>query len=189
MRFRLWLVVLPLLAAGTQGAALLLDRFAPSSYENVELFSRGNASHRLLPVVAALGGAVLVYALFSVATRAPVRRCHPGWAFACLPPLVFTLQEHAEYVVGHGHIPWTLAGNPVFLVGLLLQAPFAIAAYAAARALVDAAVAIVERCGAVRAALVRRPPISARPPGTLVPCRLFVGACRLTRGPPHTISG
>jgi len=179
--------MLPLLVAGTQGAASLLDRFAPSSYENVELFSRGNASHGLLPVVVALGGAVLVYAVCCVATSAPARRRHPGWTFACLPPLVFALQEHVEYVAGHGHIPWLLAANPVFLAGLLLQAPFAIAAYALARALLDVAVAIAERRFSARAALRRRPPICTRPGGSRLPSRLFVGGRRLTRGPPRPI--
>jgi hypothetical protein len=180
--------MLPLLAAGTQGAASLLDRFAPSSYENVELFSRGNSTHRLLPFVVALGGAVLVYAVCRVAMSAPARRRHPGWAFAFLPPLVFAVQEHAEYIAGHGHVPWLLVVNPVFLAGLLLQAPFAIAAYAAARALVDVAVAIVERwCGA-RVVLRRRPPVCARPGGTRVPRRLFVNGRTRTRGPPFSIA-
>ena len=46
-RLRLWLVILPLLAAGTQCAASLLDTFAPRSYESAELFSRSRAARRL----------------------------------------------------------------------------------------------------------------------------------------------
>ncbi len=183
MRLRLWLVMLPLLGAGTQGAASLLDRFAPSSYENAELFSRSNATHRVLPFAVAVGVAVLVAAACGVARTAPSHRRHPGWAFASLPPLVFALQEHIEYVAAHGHIPWTLVANPVFLAGLLLQVPFAIAAYAAARLLLDAVAEIVDRRRpplAVR----RRPPVHGRPGAAVPAIRLLLTAGRCTRGPP-----
>src|SRR5215211_7316663 len=115
MRLRLWLLILPLLVAGTQVGTAILDRLAPPSYESVELFSPDNESHALLPVVVALGAMALVCAVVRLATSAPTTRRHPAWAFAGLPPLIFTLQEHVEYVVGHGHIPWLLAANLVFL--------------------------------------------------------------------------
>src|SRR5215217_4147689 len=128
-QLRVWLVMLPVVAAGTQLAASLVDAFAPASYETVELFSRSNASHNLLPLAGALGTAALVCALCSLATSAPGPPALPRWLFACLPPLVFTLQEHVEYVVGHGHVPWTLVPHPLFLAGLLLQIPFAAATF------------------------------------------------------------
>ncbi len=187
MRLRLWLLILPLLVAGTQIATAILDQFAPPSYESAELFSRGNESHAILPVVVALGRRPRVRGLpRGHATR--TSRLHPSWTFACLPPLIFTLQEHVEYVVGHGHIPWLLAANPVFLAGLALQVPFAIAAYVLAHALLDVAVAIAERRCATRVAWRRRPPISLRPGTTFHPRRLrFAGGHRLTRGPPDAI--
>src|SRR5215212_8080592 len=112
---RLWLVMLPLLLAGTEGAASLLDTFAPRSYESAELFSASNASHELLPLFLVLGVAVLVWAICSFAASAHARRRHPRWTFACLPPVVFAVQEHVEYVVGHGHVPWLLSTSPIFL--------------------------------------------------------------------------
>jgi hypothetical protein len=175
--------MLPLLGAGTQGAASLLDRFAPSTYENAELFSRSNPTHRLLPVAVAVGAAVLVVAACRFATTASPHRRHPGWVFALLPPLVFTLQEHVEYVAAHGHMPWTLVANPVFLAGLLLQLPFAIVAYAAARLLLDAAVAIVDRRRPQRAS--RRLPPVQRPGAAVSSSRLLLTARRRTRGPPR----
>ncbi len=181
-------MILPLLVAGTEVGTSILDRFAPPSYENAELFARGNASHGLLPVFVALGVAILLYAVWRVATSRSAGRRHPGWAFASLPFLIFALQEHVEYVVGHGQIPWSLAANPVFLAGLALQVPFAIAAFALAHVLVGVAVAIAERLCAARVAWRRRPPLCARPAGTEIPLRVRVVSCpRLTRGPPRAV--
>jgi hypothetical protein len=186
-RLRLWLVMLPLLAAGTQGAASLLDSFAPKSYTSAELFSRSNASHSLVPLIAGLGAMVLLAAVWSFATSAPARRRLPALVFACLPPLVFTVQEHLEFVLAHGHVPWTLVSSPIFIAGLLLQIPFAAVAYLLARLLVDVAVAIAERASTQRPAARRRSAISVRPAGD-TPRRLrLAGGRRQTRGPPHPI--
>ncbi|SRR6266540_5074721 len=183
-RLRLWLVMLPLLAAGTQGASALLDRFAPRTYETAELFSRSNASHSLLPVIAGLGGAALLCAMCSFATTAPAGRRIPRWVFACLPPLLFTFQEYGEYVVGHGRVPWTLVANPVFLTGLLLQIPFGVAAWLLARLLIDVVVTIAERSATPRTAPRRSsPPSAGADSRALLRPRLLSGR-RLTRGPP-----
>jgi hypothetical protein len=187
-RLRLWLVMLPLVAAGTQGAAALVDAFAPRSYKTVELFARSNGSHALLPLAIALGAVVLLYALCSLAISTPGPRRLHGWAFACLPPLVFTVQEHVEYVLGHGHLPSTLVTNPIFLAGLLLQIPFAVAAYLVARALVTVAVAIAERASGSAPPARRQ---AARPlrPGRDVPALTRLGGgSRLTRGPPPPLT-
>jgi hypothetical protein len=186
-RFRLSLVMLPLVAAGTEGSASLLDTFAPKRYETMELFSRSNASHNLLPFVGPLGAAVVLFAVCSFATSAPATRTLPRWMFACLPPLAFAFQEHVEYVLGHGQVPWTLVVDPIFAAGLLLQVPFAVAAYLVARLLVEVAVAIGERASAPRAAR-RRAAISARP-GRDVFVRLQVADRRRhTRGPPRPLA-
>jgi hypothetical protein len=81
-RIRLWLVVVPLVAAGTESAASLVDRFAPKSYVTAELFSRSNGSHHLLPLAAAVGAALVLYALRSIATDAPATPRLPPWMFA-----------------------------------------------------------------------------------------------------------
>jgi hypothetical protein len=100
---------------------------------------------------------------------------------------MFTVQEHIEYLLAHGHIPWTLVGSPFFLTGLVLQFPFAAVAYALARLFVDAAVAIAERVSTRRPARQRS---SVRPrPGGDLPRRLrFNGGRTLTRGPPRPIA-
>jgi hypothetical protein len=186
-RLRLWLVMLPLVGAGTEGAASLLDAFAPKRYETVELFSRSNASHDLLPLAAALGAAVLLCAMCSLATSAPAARRFPRLVFACLPPFAFALQEHIEYVLGHGHVPWTLIIHPIFAVGLLLQIPFAVAAYLLARLLMKVAVAIADRSSTPCVAR-RRAAVSARP-GREVLCRLhLVDGRRRPRAPPQPLA-
>jgi hypothetical protein len=186
-RLRPCLVMLPLVAAGTEGAASVVDMFAPNKYKTVELFSRSNASHNLLPLAAALGAALLLYAVCSVATSAPAARRLPRLMFACLPPLAFALQEHVEYIVGHGQVPWTLVIDPIFVSGLLLQIPFAVAAYLLARLLVEVAAAIAE-CASASRAEQQRAAISPRP-GRDVLIRLqVVDGRRRTRGPPRPLA-
>jgi hypothetical protein len=187
-RLRLWLVMLPLVVAGTQGAASLVDTFAPRSYEGVELFSRSNASHNLVPLLAGLGAAVLVAAVLSIAGSAPAKRRLPALVFACLPPLVFAIQEHVEYVLAHGHVSWTLVASPIFLAGLVLQIPFAAAAYVLARLLVGVAVAIAEHAATRRPAARSRLLICGWPRGDVPRPLRFSAGRRLTRGPPHPIA-
>jgi hypothetical protein len=182
-----WLVMLPLVAAGTESAASLVDRFAPKRYETVELFSRSNASHSVLPLAAALGAAVLLYAVYSAARNAPSARRLPRSIVVYLPPLAFALQEHAEYVLRHGRVPWTLVIDPIFAAGLLLQIPFAVAAYLVARFLVEVAVAIAERASVSRAA--RHRVADAARPGSDVLARLqVVVGHRRPRGPPKPLA-
>lgn len=71
-------------------------------------------------------------------------------AFALLPPLGFALQEYLERLVTTGELPHAAALEPTFLVGILLQIPFALAALLAARALVSFARALARRLGSRR---------------------------------------
>ena len=93
--------------------------------------------------------AVVVLAA-SIARRAkgggPLRP--PLLVFALLPPLGFVVQEHLERLLHTGAFPDAAALEPTFLVGLLLQLPFALAAYLAARALFAAAAALARTLGA-----------------------------------------
>lgn len=59
----------------------------------------------------------------------------PARLFALLPPAGFVLQEYAERLIASGSIPHGLVVEPVFLVGLALQVPFALAALLLTRAL------------------------------------------------------
>ena len=160
----------------------------PEGYEGAELFSRSSASYSLLPLVVALGGIALCCSLWSFATAAPERRRLPLWVFACLPAGAFAAQEHVEFAVAHGRVPWTLVASPVFLAGLLLQIPFGALAYLAARLLVRIASAIARRGPGRGPAVRRRSSICARPRDD-APRRLrSSGDRRLTRGPPSPLA-
>jgi len=110
----------------------------------------------------------------------------PRWVFACLPPVVFFVQEHVEHLISHG-VPWTLAADPTFVAGLCLQAPFALAAYLVARLLVAAAAAIARR-RAVRPPAAAPSGVCFAPTAEPFPRLRVAGSRRLTRGPPLTLA-
>ena len=96
--------------------------------------------------LAICGAVAVVTAFASLLGRLRAARglLAPLWAFAVVPPLGFAIQEHLEHVLETGSLPYAAALDPAFLVGLLLQLPFALAAYFAGRAVLALAVAIVE---------------------------------------------
>jgi hypothetical protein len=77
-----------------------------------------------------------------------------------LPPLAFALQEHLERLIYSGHVSWTTALQPTFLLGLALQLPFACAALLIAWALDSVAHAV----GQALAAATPRPRLEFRVP-------------------------
>jgi hypothetical protein len=58
-----------------------------------------------------------------------------AFTFAVLAPTIFVLQEHFERLLHDGTFPWDAVAEPTFVAGLLLQLPFAAAAFVAARLL------------------------------------------------------
>jgi hypothetical protein len=102
-----------------------------------------------LPVVIAIAGAVVFVCLVKESLDAirgrPVRAL-PAWAFAVLPVATFILQEVLERSLHAGTFFWQAVESPTFIPGLVLQLPFAIAAYMVARILlrsVDAVARII----------------------------------------------
>jgi hypothetical protein len=67
--------------------------------------------------------------------------------FALLPPLGFALQELVERLLTTGDLPYDAALEPTFLVGILVQLPFALAAFVVARALFAFARGLARRVG------------------------------------------
>jgi hypothetical protein len=107
----------------------------------------------------AICGSLMVIALLAALVQRA--RTHsaarlPLWLFALVPPLGFSLQEHLEWLLGPGSVPYLAALGSSLLVGLLLQIPFALAAYVAARILLVLA-------GALVSSLRRRPRVRPVP--------------------------
>jgi hypothetical protein len=127
-------VGLPLLVLGWLGAHELA----------YELAGGDRHLHGYLAYAPLLAGTCAGLALAGFLARACGRSRSrlPLWAPVLVPTLGFALQELVERVVAVGGIPWGVALEPVFLLGLLLQTPFALAAALLARALTVVADAV-----------------------------------------------
>ena len=153
----LWLLMLPLMMAGCLAAHSVAYRLVER--EGAEAGHGYLASAPLaLAVALPLGAAAAVRS--ALTGRSEASGCL--WVFALLPPLAFTLQEHLEQAFLAGAFPLDTALEPGFLVGLVLQLPFALSALIVARALLRAA-------EVVGAFLERRRAARLRPPAVLRP--------------------
>jgi len=132
-----WLLGLPLLAVAWLSAHAL-------AYELVPTEEHGHGYLAQAPLFLTLCAATVSVAL---AARIAGRRGRalPGWLAGALPLLGFAVQEHLERALALGGMPWGTAIEPVFLLGLVLQLPFAVAALLVARALTALADAVTER--------------------------------------------
>ena len=187
VRGRIWLVVLPLLAVGSEAAHAVLNLFAPGAYQGAELFAATSSTRALLPL---LIGVAAVLVLGGLVTSAAGRR-RPRIsrkAFAALPLVAFAVQEHVEYAIGHGGVDWTLATHPAFVLGLALQLPFAVAAYLVARLLFLLADVVAGRLVTPRPVRLDLRPLLVCAPGGPRPRRgRPSGDARFNRGPPRPI--
>src|SRR5262245_12977144 len=126
MRDRLpWLIVLPLMVAGSIGAHALSRLFAGTAAHGVLVADRdggsdragvGVAAHSVLPigVLSALAVALGVTWLLERA-RTRQRKGASPWVFFVLPPLAFSSQELIERVVRAEAAPFQAAFEPRFL--------------------------------------------------------------------------
>jgi hypothetical protein len=148
-----WLLGLPLLAVGWLSAHAL-------AYELVPAEEHGHGYLAQAPLFLTLCAATVGVAL---AARIAGRhgRTLPRWLAGGLPLLGFAVQEHLERGLALGALPWETALEPVFLLGLVLQLPFALAAFLVARALTALADAVAARPAARRRFALRLAP--ARP--------------------------
>jgi hypothetical protein len=123
-RTRAWLVVSPVIAGGVLVAHTLAYRVTSASSEPFHEYLAHAPQVLLLLALAglAIGG-------FGARREAP-----PAWAFPLSAVATFVAQEHLERLVHGGGTPFLLA-TPVFLVGLSLQLPVALVAWALARRL------------------------------------------------------
>lgn len=123
----MWLAVSPLVAAGVLVAHLLAYRLTGTPSGSLH----GYLDHapQVLLVLAVVGLAV---AGLAIRLRTP-----SAWPFAAAAPATFVVQEHVERLAHDGVLPWLL-GSPAFMVGLLLQLPFALVVWVLARCLLSA---------------------------------------------------
>lgn len=136
-------MTLPIAVVGSEAAHTMANTvFGSPAGTSGELLEGSGPGAHLVPALLAvalasvlLGLAARVAGAWSVGRRsgaAPV-------AFALLPPAIYVFQEHLELLLQGGGIPFAAVVQPTFLPGLLAQLPFALAAYAVARALIGLA--------------------------------------------------
>ena len=139
-----WGLALPLALVGSQAAHALAYAlvYPEAGTRRLTLFATGHSYLNWLPVffagAAAAAAVSLAVAAVDAARGRPARHV-PAWAFALVPPAGFVLQELLELSLHTGTFGWRAILAPTFLPGLLLQLPFALAAYVAARLLLRAA--------------------------------------------------
>jgi hypothetical protein len=126
-RTRVWLVVSPVVAAGVLTAHSLAYRLTSTPTDPFH----GYLEHapQVLLLLAAVG---VILAAVTARVDAPPTRAFPLVALA-----TFVLQEHLERLVHGGGVPFLLT-SPAFVVGLALQIPVALIAWALARWLLAA---------------------------------------------------
>ncbi len=181
-----WLVATPLMLAGSEAAHVLAYRLVyPEAHVRVlALALTGHGYLSRVPLILGAGVAVaflsLLVATFDAARGRRVRAL-PAWAFAVLPPLAFVVQEVLELSLHTGALGWRAVLAPTFLPGVALQAPFALAAYVAARLLLRAA----ERIGRMFAERPRPAFVDLVFTPAAQPARSHRSSLRLaSRGPP-----
>ena len=169
----MWLVVSPVVAAGVLVAHSLAYRITGTPTDPFHEYL-GHAPQILL---------LLAIAGIALGALGAPRQAPPAHAFPLVALGTFVVQEHVERLVHGGGVPLLLV-SPVFLVGLALQIPVALGAWALAsrllRALRDERPAIRLRSRLQFDALVLTsdhvapialPSASSRaPPAPLLPC-------------------
>jgi hypothetical protein len=189
MRRRLaWGLAVPLALAGTEAAHAFAYAlvYPQARIRGLALVATGHGYLAWLPVAlgVAAGAAVLTLAAAAVdAARGRSADEAPPWAFALLPPAAFAVQEILELSLHTGTLGWRAVLAPTFAPGLLLQLPFALAAYLVARLLVRAARAI--GCAFLRRPVLRHTPCFAASHAAELLGRSVAPA--LARGPPLVV--
>lgn len=185
-----WLTALGLLGAGWVTAHVLSYMLVvPTAERGRMLAETGHSYFRAADLLVLCGTLTLAgLALYVVGGQA--RRAPSPWVLALLPPIGFVVQEHVERLAVSGAFPAHLVTEPRFLLGLLLQIPFALAALVCARFLLLAARRLVRGV----AAHPRQPAAvewlgAILPPLPDLPRRAVLAAGYSERGPPLSFSG
>ena len=181
-----WLLSLPLAGAGWLSDHELAYRLvAPADAHAAHLERAAHGYLRVAPLLLAfaLSAVVAAVAALAGAVRGRPGSRPPALPFALLPPLGFVVQEAAERLLTAEPVA-ALALEPVFLVGLLLQLPFAVAAFAVARLLFEVSHALGLRLGAFRRHPRTAAAVPSRPACADLPRVSALAGSHAQRGPP-----
>jgi hypothetical protein len=140
-----WLLTLPLAIVGSQLAHNVAYRLTTPN-EAGRTHELAASVHSYLTYAPAALGICAVLVVLSLAHELGqllARRSRPpsrpsALSFALLAPGIFVAQEHFERLFHDGVFPLHVVLELSFLVGLVLQLPFAVAAYVLARLLLRA---------------------------------------------------
>ena len=188
---RAWLLALPLIAAGSQLAHWLAYRLTePEAHARAHaLAESGHGYANALRLVAITSLCLVVAVLATNARDALHGRARlriERWPFVLVPIVGFAIQELAERLAAGGEAVLTI-GLPAVLIGLALQLPIALVAYALARLLLAAS----ELVGAalapppqIRPRRIAPVPIPAEP---LLPAISALASPETPRGPPQPL--
>ena len=186
-----WVLVLPAIAVGSQGAHALAYWWAypQASLRLTELADSGHGYLTYAPAALAFLAAVQVVSFAVVVLdrlRGRPARSLPAWSFLLVPELGFVLQEHIERFVAAGAFPWWTALEPSFWRGLVLQVPLGLAAYLVARLLLRTAQTIADAVGGrgARPLVVRAPVAAVRPSDVFLPRPAPLAGLAADRAPP-----
>lgn len=184
-----WLVALGLLGAGWVTAHVVSYMLVVPAAERGQMLAQtGHGYFRpadfvILCGILTLAGLVLCV-LSGTAHRTPSPR-----TLALLPLVGFVMHEHLERMAVSGAFPTHLVAEPRFLLGLVLQIPFALAALVCARVLLRAARRLALSLAGPQSRLAAVEWLSAvLPPLPDLPRRPVLAAGYSERGPPHTLS-
>ncbi len=163
-------VAVPIMVVGWLGAHWLSYRLViPDPTERARvLAASGHQYFSYLPFILAFTLSLLVVALVLrvASTARGVRGADlVAWPFGFLPPLIFAFEEYFDRLVHDGTVQLATATEKTFVVGVLIQIPVGICAYAAVRALLRWA----DRLGSALGRLRSRPPLTAPRAGVARP--------------------
>ncbi len=154
-----WILALPLAVVGSQLAHGLAYRLAIRDQDLArELSASGHGYLTYAPVALAICVALVAFALvrelqLALFARRPSHARPSALSFAVLAPAIFVAQEYLERLVHEGGFPVEVVLERTFAIGLVLQLPFALAAYVVARLLLRATRAVARLLSAPPAAV------------------------------------
>lgn len=153
-----WLLFVPLTAIGGLVAHVAVQAVAVPAHHGARMpHSHIDIGH--WPLCAAVCGGVGLAGLALAGVRGRPARV-PLWVFALVPPVGFAVQEEV-FALSEGLA--TPSVGLALALGLVLQIPFALAAFLVARALLTFAATVVRSFRARPAVLVRAPAFFLKP--------------------------